>query len=434
MDVIKPRVDEFDYSICKRLGEIDFESQGKFCPKATLEDFISKFDRSYRSNIENAILSDRPVDSLAQLYGDDFEARSFLVFLSHNWHIFMTWGIYEELLVRTYTLAHPLPLTAKKVRDLLSYANRQKLRSAGSPMPDGESFQLYRGVGTASDPKQQRGVSWTDSPNIASWFAHWVCIRYGGKDPAVFSLTVPRDKVFFCYNDRNEREFVIDWWPAARPKRLKELPSHVVEGFDRLDKKTGAEPTQEKLVTVGAADISSWQVKEMNEPTFDKLRAYAESIFRCDHSSVHGPAHWRRVEDTIMLIAPETGADIVVGRLFAIFHDSCRLDDGSDLDHGPRAADLISSLLGSGIPLDPKQCKQLIHAIRHHTSGQTSDDLTIGTCWDADRLDLGRVGMIPMPAYMSTEAGKEIATLGTKYLYMQKKGIPVGSVSKRKRL
>ena len=39
-----------------------------------------------------------------------------------------------------------------------------------------------------------------------------------------------------------------------------------------------------------------------------------------------------------------------------------------------------------------------------HTDGTISDDPTIGCCWDADRLDLPRVGMQPDPALLSTEA------------------------------
>ena len=122
----------------------------------------------------------------------------------------------------------------------------------------------------------------------------------------------------------------------------------------------------------------------------------------------------------MILIAPETGADILVARLFAIFHDCCRIDDGEDLDHGPRAATFIRSLLGSEIELDPAQCALLETAIRGHTAGRISYDPTIGTCWDADRLDLGRVGIIPDSRHMSTSAGRKIATLGTKYLYKKK--------------
>ena len=31
---------------------------------------------------------------------------------------------------------------------------------------------------------------------------------------------------------------------------------------------------------------------------------------------------------------------------------------------------------------------------------------TIQTCWDADRLDLGRVGITPDPSWLCTEAAK----------------------------
>ncbi len=158
----------------------------------------------------------------------------------------------------------------------------------------------------------------------------------------------------------------------------------------------------------------------MTEPAYDQLRAHATSIFACGHDSVHGPGHWRNVEDSFLLIASAAGADVVVGRLFAILHDCCRVDDDSDLDHGPRAAKLIRSLPGTMHHLDPARLNLLVLVVQHHTDGEISNDPTVGACWDADRLDLGRVGIIPSPAYMSTQAGREIATLGSKHLYREK--------------
>ena len=58
--------------------------------------------------------------------------------------------------------------------------------------------------------------------------------------------------------------------------------------------------------------------------------------------------------------------------------------------------------------LDKDRLEKLIYACSYHANGQTSDDATIGTCWDADRLDLGRIGTIPSEEYMSTEVGKDI--------------------------
>ncbi|TML82741.1 MAG: hypothetical protein E6G09_09645, partial [Actinobacteria bacterium] len=46
---------------------------------------------------------------------------------------------------------------------------------------------------------------------------------------------------------------------------------------------------------------------------------------------------------------------------------------------------------------------------RRSDRGLTTTNPTIGCCWDADRLDLGRVGIEPDPELMSTIAGPERA-------------------------
>ena len=61
---------------------------------------------------------------------------------------------------------------------------------------------------------------------------------------------------------------------------------------------------------------------------------------------LHGVAHWERVERNGLLLAtPE--CDVTVIRLFAYLHDSCRENDGYDLEHGPRAALMMESLRDS---------------------------------------------------------------------------------------
>lgn len=129
--------------------------------------------------------------------------------------------------------------------------------------------------------------------------------------------------------------------------------------------------------------------------------------------SVHGPDHWRRVERNGLLLATRTGADVAVVRLFALFHDSRRENDGWDPGHGARGAAFAASLRGGSYELDDERFKLLRDACEWHTDGKFHDDPTIATCWDADRLDLGRVGIVPEPAYMSTEFGREIATHGS---------------------
>ena len=154
-----------------------------------------------------------------------------------------------------------------------------------------------------------------------------------------------------------------------------------------------------------------------SEDVFDSVRDYAESKFALGPHSVHGPDHWKRVEDAGLALAKETGADETVVRLFALFHDCCRLDDGADPLHGPRAAGMVVEIAGELCTLEPDRLALLEYAIRHHTGGRTSDNPTIGTCWDADRLDLGRVGTIPHPRYMSTESGhRRVQLIRAKHL------------------
>jgi uncharacterized protein len=110
-----------------------------------------------------------------------------------------------------------------------------------------------------------------------------------------------------------------------------------------------------------------------------------------------------------MQIAQNNGADVTVVTLFAYLHDSCRLNDGSDYEHGPRAAELIMTMQGKIFTITQEQLDLLTEACRGHTSGGCSNNPTIGACWDADRLDLGRAGKIPAAKRMSTTLGKEMA-------------------------
>jgi uncharacterized protein len=150
----------------------------------------------------------------------------------------------------------------------------------------------------------------------------------------------------------------------------------------------------------------------LTDEDWDAVQRYAQAIFACGMHSIHGPSHWTRVEKAGLELARETGADPTVVRLFAMLHDSCRLNDDKDPGHGPRAADMLGTLIGILLTIDPGRLVLLEQAIRHHTDGLTSEDPTIGTCWDADRLDLGRVGTSPEAGYMSTGPGKRLAESG----------------------
>lgn len=145
---------------------------------------------------------------------------------------------------------------------------------------------------------------------------------------------------------------------------------------------------------------------------------YVAAKFRCDRDSVHGLSRWHRVERYRSLIAARSGAFEEVVRLFAVFHDSCRVHDDWDNTHGTRAAAFAASLRGRLFDLSDEHFERLHCACTWHTHGKLSDDPTMGTCWDVDRLDLGRIGIEPEIAYMSAELGREIAAHGSAHPFL----------------
>lgn len=125
--------------------------------------------------------------------------------------------------------------------------------------------------------------------------------------------------------------------------------------------------------------------------------------------SIHGPEHWERVDGNVIELAKNTpGCDIEVARLFAILHDCKRQDEEVDKEHGDRAAEFARELYDKGLlEIDPEQFSTLNFAIKHHNDGLVSNDPTIGACWDADRLDLPRVGTVPIADMLFTQYAKE---------------------------
>jgi uncharacterized protein len=75
------------------------------------------------------------------------------------------------------------------------------------------------------------------------------------------------------------------------------------------------------------------------------------------------------------------------------------------------AAKLVADLPGLTDPLNEEKRLELCEALANHDRGETTTNPTIGCCWDADRLDLGRVSIEPDPEVMSTAAGRERARL-----------------------
>ena len=125
-------------------------------------------------------------------------------------------------------------------------------------------------------------------------------------------------------------------------------------------------------------------------------------------SHIHGELHWRTVgANGLWLAGSVDDVDIQVVVLFALLHDTMRQNDGHDPEHGRRAAAFADELHMEGmLGIAPSQLDVVMHACAEHADGTVSTDPTIGSCWDADRLDLPRVGVTPRPELFSTETAR----------------------------
>jgi len=128
-------------------------------------------------------------------------------------------------------------------------------------------------------------------------------------------------------------------------------------------------------------------------------------VWRRD-STLHGDDHWRCVAATGLALAPWVGdVDRTLVFCFGLLHDTRRLTDSFDPEHGARAASFAEELRDEGVLLlDDERLGCLGEALDDHSNGHVSVDPTIGTCWDADRLHLPRVGIRPRRELLSTRA------------------------------
>lgn len=142
--------------------------------------------------------------------------------------------------------------------------------------------------------------------------------------------------------------------------------------------------------------------------------------FMLSWRGIHGASHWARVRNNGLRLAELTGANPDVVELFAFLHDLKRANDAVDPDHGRRAAEFIATLRESHIDLPDGDFEHLRYACEYHSDGMIRADVTVQTCWDADRLDLGRIGIRPQARYLCTSAAREPAMIEWAFLRSQR--------------
>lgn len=158
-------------------------------------------------------------------------------------------------------------------------------------------------------------------------------------------------------------------------------------------------------------------------------------------SPYHGDKHWKSVALVGLHLSRQTpGASMPIIFTFAMLHDLCRLHDsnpgeGPDPEHGHRAAAMFLRMVDSpGVEEFPPyegRTEILAHAIACHVEAQNGEGLNVnvGLCWDADRLTLPRVGIVPDDRYLTTDAAKLESSkdFALHLCIMQRNGYPFPS-------
>jgi uncharacterized protein len=137
--------------------------------------------------------------------------------------------------------------------------------------------------------------------------------------------------------------------------------------------------------------------------------------FRLDWDGTHGAPHWARVRANGLMLAEQTGADPYVIEVFAFIRDVERVSGASDPDHGLRASRLAVELNTEYFQLSSSQLQQLVTACEGHSYSQTTGNMTVLTCWDSDRLDLGRIGIKTCPSRPCTDEAKQSSMIEWAY-------------------
>lgn len=134
--------------------------------------------------------------------------------------------------------------------------------------------------------------------------------------------------------------------------------------------------------------------------------------FALDPRGPHGLAHWARVYETAQRLARDRDVNPHVLELFALLHDARRVSDGEDRDHGLRGGALALHCRRPGCDLDDVDFSRLHAAIVGHDQawGDPGDE-TIRICWDAERLDLPRLGLTARASRLFTDAARDPALI-----------------------
>lgn len=126
----------------------------------------------------------------------------------------------------------------------------------------------------------------------------------------------------------------------------------------------------------------------------------------CGGLRIHGMSHLRRVAILSGRLAVAVGEDVESAVVMGFLHDSARKNDGNDIEHAHDSAILARELLERFYPsLD---ADRICEAIAGHADGKVTSDPLTACLWDADRLELKRIGRTIDLGLLSTETARRL--------------------------
>lgn len=261
---------------------------------------------------------------------------------------------------------------ADRVHRVVPRRNFEAMGISGAPQP------VYRGVPAAFEILPGDWIA------LNARYAS----EHGGRGQAALVKTLPLvhpEDIFWAGSDESEFLYLPTAWRR--------------EGMSREEYLRSLTPDQLRMFCDGEMASLTRHAREIR-----KIEDHVHRSFDVEACGLyHGPDHWARVSQHALAVSRSLGIDPLVPFIFGLVHDSQRLDEGTDPEHGPRAAAFVRKRrhdLFAFLPDDAVEALAL--ACDLHSDGQTEGEAWVRAAWDADRLDLGRVDIVPDPDYLCT--------------------------------
>lgn len=152
---------------------------------------------------------------------------------------------------------------------------------------------------------------------------------------------------------------------------------------------------------------------------YDILKTVNEIDSKCrkhcktSASKIHGIDHLRQVAYWAGRFAISIGACMKTAIIGGYLHDCAREDDGGGTNHVDESAKLANRIIEKY--WHDINVEKIHEAIFHHADGFVSDDPIVGCIWDADRMTLTRLGIMPKLEFLSTTIAKRYFNVYIKH-------------------